>query len=54
MRQLYPYSCDGSGYQRQAWATYDALMAPQVIDQGSGCFAGAGCMVWWWGVFVCR
>eukprot|EP00775_Hariotina_reticulata_P006370 gene6370-6602_t len=30
-KQLYPYSCDGSGYLRQPWATYEALMAPQLI-----------------------
>mgnify|MGYP001807471393 CR=1 FL=1 len=31
MKQLYPYSCDGSTYPRQPWATYTSLMAPQVI-----------------------
>jgi hypothetical protein len=29
-KQLYPYSCDGSGWARPAWASYDSLMAPQV------------------------
>lgn len=30
MKQLYTYSCDGSSFPRQPWATYQSLMSPQV------------------------
>jgi hypothetical protein len=33
-KQLYPYSCDGSGWERPSWASYDSLMAPQVCRIG--------------------
>lgn len=32
-KQLYPYSCDGSSWQRPPHATYESLMAPQVDNQ---------------------
>ncbi len=31
--QLYPYSCDNSAWPRPAWASYSALMSPQLAKQ---------------------